>query len=845
MQKLSGIIQSLSGYLFLFFNGFLLNRFLEFTFAVQTTGLRETLWVSYIWGAFYDVFLASTLGLALVLLSIAFFYINFYVGLAVSLLLMSSVILVSSLLTGYFLHSLTPLGAELFSYSLDSVLITMGTSTTSFTTLWLLLTPTVLFIIGALIIFFLEWQPKFLTPPIALTVGIVGLLGMTVLHPYTNEFPTRTNYYAYSNKLVYFSERILISSSRNQRLRELVNKRAAKVRQKEEGLSGKKYYPGDTRPWSIQSEYPLYRRSRHNNVLGEYLQSTQEPPNIVMIVVCGFGGSFIEPHARFGKFTPHLDSLAKKSLYWPNGLSTSGRSFGVWPSLLGSLPHGKNGFISMGYRMPDHNSLVKTLNKNNYHTGFYLGSNASFDKMDIFFERQQADFIMDQSDFSDKYTRMKPTKDGFSWGFSDRDTFRQAMGYINSVDSDRPRLDLYFPLNFHDPWYIPNRQEYMDRLQEIINEESDPQRKQLYRDHSNIFSALLYVDDVVHEAIQRYRRRDDFSNTIFMITGDHRIAKIPHRNFISRYNVPFLIYSPLLKESRQFDSVVSHLEVTPTLLSYLESEHSIETPDKVHWLGSTLDTSPQFRSTGRVPFMQTKNRVSDYLSGQFYLSKGKHYKLQNGMYLKPLNNSEKLAELKDEFLQFQVLNRYVTTRDKLTPASPGKRPERQRKKRLLQEEQAILEKHNLRGSPFLNKFRKAQKLAWNEEREEALILLRRLIRENPNNPDALLLKGRILAWKGKYDQAEDVLLNVEKNHRGYPDVYRAVGDLYYWSGNPKKGVDILKRGLEYNKSHPDLLYRLARAYRGLGQMQSARETYDRAYEQDPDHKLASKLSDLR
>jgi len=51
--------------------------------------------------------------------------------------------------------------------------------------------------------------------------------------------------------------------------------------------------------------------------------------------------------AEYGGFTPYLDSLTTKSLYWENFLSNTGRTFGVLPSLLGSLPFGKSGFMEL------------------------------------------------------------------------------------------------------------------------------------------------------------------------------------------------------------------------------------------------------------------------------------------------------------------------------------------------------------------------------------------------------------------------------------------------------------------------------------------------------------------
>jgi phosphoglycerol transferase MdoB-like AlkP superfamily enzyme len=65
------------------------------------------------------------------------------------------------------------------------------------------------------------------------------------------------------------------------------------------------------------------------------------PPNLVFIIVEGLGRNFSGPGARLGSFTPFLDELAGRSLYFENFLSGQGRTFGVLTTVFGSLPFGE------------------------------------------------------------------------------------------------------------------------------------------------------------------------------------------------------------------------------------------------------------------------------------------------------------------------------------------------------------------------------------------------------------------------------------------------------------------------------------------------------------------------
>ena len=77
------------------------------------------------------------------------------------------------------------------------------------------------------------------------------------------------------------------------------------------------------------------------------MHKSEKVPNLVFLVMEGFGHAYTSPKGYIGNFTPYLDSLSSKGLYWENSLSSAGRTFGALPSLTGSLPFGKNGFLEI------------------------------------------------------------------------------------------------------------------------------------------------------------------------------------------------------------------------------------------------------------------------------------------------------------------------------------------------------------------------------------------------------------------------------------------------------------------------------------------------------------------
>src|SRR5262249_48589911 len=130
----------------------------------------------------------------------------------------------------------------------------------------------------------------------------------------------------------------------------------------------------------------------------------------------------------------------------------------------------------------------------------------------------------------------------------------------------------------------------------------------------------LYVDDALRTLFTSLEKRPDWSRTIVVITGDHRLVPVPFDTRISRFRVPLIIASPMVVAPTNFVAISSHLDVTPTLLAHLAGTYHLSLGDSVHWMGQGLDTSSHFdRSTRLVPIMRTKTEFDALVSGTQFL----------------------------------------------------------------------------------------------------------------------------------------------------------------------------------------------------------------------------------
>lgn len=570
--------------------------------------------------------------------------------------------LVQVALSQYFISSLVPLGADLWSYSWTDIQQTVGASGG-------LNIVSILLLVGSacLFIFSLVKLPRLLLPNDGLVVFFIlivvtgGIRDLTKVtnsmlpgHEYSNNLSLNKSYFFYKASYDQFFPRAI-----------------------EDDIYRDDYVPDNTLVENIdidRTNFPFLHKSDSNkNVLAPFFkQPDSVPPNIVIVLVEGLGRAFSNENAYLGSFTPFLDSLSAKSLYWENFLSTSGRTFSVLPSVLGSLPFGPTGFNELGDEMPKHVSLTSLLKRNGYKTSFYYGGDASFDNMSFFLKKTGIDQINDEKTFPRSgYQKLPASSSGFSWGYDDASLFKYAL---TDTNTSLPSLKVILTVSTHSPFLINNEDAYIDRFEKRMSELNFSQeQKKSYRNYRLQYASILYADFAIQQFINAYKQRPDFANTVFLITGDHRMPEIPMSTKIDRYHVPLFIYSPLLNTARKFSSVSSHFDITPTLTTWLKYSHGLNMPDINAWIGTGIDTAKSFRNIHSIPLKQTKPDLIDFVRGDYMLTGDNLFKIMANMDLESEDAPEKKFSLKSAFNGFKKKNQDFVTSRKLLPDSLTKK----------------------------------------------------------------------------------------------------------------------------------------------------------------------------
>ena len=421
-------------------------------------------------------------------------------------------------------------------------------------------------------------------------------------------------------------------------------------------------------------DYPFYRKATDPDVLGPYFKTTSDslPPNLVFIIVEGLGRRLTAMWDPKLSFTPFIDYLAAEGLFWPQCLSTAERTFGVLPSVFASAPHGRYGFSTTLAPTPRHHSLLRDLERNGYYSSFYYGGDMSFDHYDFFLKSNHVDYLFTPPMVVDDSAHYRLLLENHRWGLDDDQLIQGAIQQKKADTlSRRPFVDIFLTLSTHEPFVVDSMDRYETRVRAMVEnttELTDLERNNVLK-NTNIFGCFLYMDDCIRKLMAYYASRPDYENTIFILTGDHRMAQLPFGKAIRKYNVPLVIYSPLLTRSKQMEAVVSHLDITPSINAFLHANYDYAIDDHCHWLGTSFDTITGFRNTRKLMFMLNNRDVVDYCQGDYIISTRNLYQLDSSLLETQVDDEQRYQRMKMELDNFDLVSRFVVKTDRLLPVN--------------------------------------------------------------------------------------------------------------------------------------------------------------------------------
>ena len=532
----------------------------------------------------------------------------------------------SMLLAGYFASTHIPLDSIITAYSPRELFVTIKANSPYNI-------PIVIAIVIAAITFAAIPREKISMPAWAKITMMVIFIGCAFFPGLDKEkFRYDKEYYIIESKTVY-----LYNSLRNGE--SIIEFTDSELKEMSEEFAS--YFPEYQ---FIDYHYPFLHKDNTADVLSPYFEKSDTKPNIAIIIVEGLCKYISGKNSTVTSATPFLDSLSEHALVWENCLSTSERTFGVLPSVLGALPFGEKGFLSYRRDAPNCNTLASILHDNGYKNTFFYGGWYGFDSMDIFAENNSMETYYDKPEFENVEARTQ-------WGLCDEYLLIHSLDNVKE-SADTPRLDVYLTLSTHDPFDYPDR----ERLTSIYDAKQCGQPDKLkVKKYISSYASFLYTDNCLRKFLEKYKECESYSNTIFIITGDHKFIPsndmyiVPgSENPIENFRVPLIIWSPMLKSAQSFQALATHRDITPTLLAYIKNNHGACIPENESWLNAGLDTSKNFESHAFSPHYNAGRNCSGLTYKLNYITDDGIFLFdttENKLTIKPTTNDIKLSKL--------------------------------------------------------------------------------------------------------------------------------------------------------------------------------------------------------
>ena len=455
-----------------------INSFLKFLFRMLIFGFAVRLFEAAMLGYYqeqfwkqlslcllgfgYDILFFSKLALVLCPIYLLLHYFSAKAARWIFCVMGTLMLLVSNAMIMYYVSAYMPLDKVFFEYSVKE-LIYISQSTGAF--VWwgyvgLLLIPILFFVVYGIMdnrkFSVLSSQPSTLRFPLYLWLAL-AIVGLFVWDVPVWAYANREGKNTICNKQEFF-------------WRSLVKKDVAfskfnandLEREHDRIIQFQSYFPENE---FVDYRYPFAHLDKSPDVLSSYFDLKPDTmPNLVFIITEGLSREFSGYNSKFPSATPFLDSLADHSLSWLNCMSSSQRTIAVLPSVFGSLPFGKRGFMQSS-NTPRFYSLPGILKENGYTTSFFYGGWTCFDEMCYFLNDLGIDhYLPEYTSYPKEYQN--------TWGLYDEYLFSESLKELSTLPPIRsvspsgslsplsPRLDIYLTLSTHDPFEYPDKARY-------------------------------------------------------------------------------------------------------------------------------------------------------------------------------------------------------------------------------------------------------------------------------------------------------------------------------------------------------------------------------------------------
>lgn len=271
-------------------------------------------------------------------------------------------------------------------------------------------------------------------------------------------------------------------------------------------------------------------------------------PNILIILMEGFGGAFVEPLGGLPDVTPHFNRLSKEGIFFTNCYANSFRTDrGTVCTFSGYLGLPTASVMKIPAKSRTLPAIAEGLSKAGYKTDFLYGGDINFTNMKSYLLSTGYQRLTANTDFS------LAEQTSNAWGVNDDITFEYLYNQLRNRKEEGPWHTAFLTLSSHEPFEVP-----------------------YHRLENKIPNAFAYTDECLGKFIDRLKQTPAWKDLLVICLPDHGFY-YPREgsNAMPRfYHIPLLWLGGAVKQPMQVDKIMNQTDLAATLLGQLGLEHT-------------------------------------------------------------------------------------------------------------------------------------------------------------------------------------------------------------------------------------------------------------------------------
>ena len=271
-------------------------------------------------------------------------------------------------------------------------------------------------------------------------------------------------------------------------------------------------------------------------------------PNILIILMEGFGGAFVEPLGGLPDVTPHFNRLSKEGVFFTNCYANSFRTDrGTVCTFSGYLGLPTASVMKIPAKSRTLPAIAEGLSKAGYKTDFLYGGDINFTNMKSYLLSTGYQRLTANTDFS------LAEQTSNAWGVNDDITFEYLYNQLRNRKEEGPWHTAFLTLSSHEPFEVP-----------------------YHRLEDKIPNAFAYTDECLGKFVNRLKQTPAWKDLLVICLPDHGFY-YPREgsNAMPRfYHIPLLWLGGAVKQPMQVDKIMNQTDLAATLLGQLGLEHT-------------------------------------------------------------------------------------------------------------------------------------------------------------------------------------------------------------------------------------------------------------------------------